>query len=203
MQPTSIHGFHIHEFGDLSKSDGSASSGHYNPLQEQHALPLNTTRHIGDMVSHFIFSILIYLFFFLLNKGNILYYDVDGTAWYLFNNEKVKLFGENNVIGRTIIVHEKIDDGCTQPTGNAGSRYAQCVIGISPNIQIPSPPSNCCGNQTYSNCTPLNIVSSNLNGFPWSIVIIILSLFVFVLFVGIAIFFWKRKKQAYLVLNNP
>lgn len=40
------------------------------------------------------------------------------------------LLGDQSVIGRAIIVHEKADDGCTQPTGNSGARYAQCVIGV-------------------------------------------------------------------------
>jgi superoxide dismutase, Cu-Zn family len=34
----------------------------------------------------------------------------------------------NKVLGRALIVHEQIDDG-GQPTGNAGSRIAQCVLG--------------------------------------------------------------------------
>lgn len=44
----------------MSKNDGTASAGHYNPNQVGHALPLDPIRHVGDMVSFEKF-----LFFFL------------------------------------------------------------------------------------------------------------------------------------------
>src|SRR5437899_10211846 len=33
------HGFHIHEFGDCSSSDGSSAGGHFNPTHTQHGAP--------------------------------------------------------------------------------------------------------------------------------------------------------------------
>ena len=39
------HGFHIHEFGDCSSSDGSSAGGHFNPTHKQHGA--RQTRAIG------------------------------------------------------------------------------------------------------------------------------------------------------------
>jgi Cu-Zn family superoxide dismutase len=106
----SSHGFHIHQYGDITNSTGSAAGGHYNPTNVSHALPPSGTRHVGDL-------------------PNLETYDSEGRAWFDFVSDLVMLEGASSAIGRAIIVHEKTDDGCTQPTGNSGARYAQCVIG--------------------------------------------------------------------------
>src|SRR5947208_14884653 len=43
------HGFHIHEFGDCSSSDGSSAGGHFNPTHKQHGAPDASDRHAGDL----------------------------------------------------------------------------------------------------------------------------------------------------------
>ena len=40
------HGFHIHEWGDISKSDGTSAGGHINPEATEHA-------GLGDAVRHY------------------------------------------------------------------------------------------------------------------------------------------------------
>ena len=114
LTPNAKHGFHIHQFGDLSKNDGTATGGHFDPHGVDHGLPKDdqhtTGGHAGDL-------------------GN-LQADENGTASYDKTFTDITLTGKNAVLGRGIIVHLKEDDG-GQPTGNAGDRIAQGVIGIA------------------------------------------------------------------------
>ena len=102
-----VHGFHIHTYGDLSSEDGTATGGHYDPHNVTHALPVKRNRHVGDM-------------------GNIVA-NSKGDANYRKVFDIVKL---EEIVGRGVIVHRDRDDG-GQPTGNAGARVAQGVIGIA------------------------------------------------------------------------
>lgn len=111
------HGFHIHEFGDISDSDKAMSSGgHFDPAStHQHALILPNHsvggHHAGDM-------------------GNLVA-DGAGKAHLEVTLDGVTLMGPiNRIVGRAVIVHAKPDDG-GQPTGNAGDRVGAGVIGIA------------------------------------------------------------------------
>jgi Cu-Zn family superoxide dismutase len=105
------HGFHIHEFGDISSDDGSSAGGHFNPMGMSHSMPTSKKRHAGDM-------------------GNI-EADVKGDAHLDYIDPIMRLNGEYSIIGHAVIVHEKEDDFITQPTGNAGARIGYGVIGIA------------------------------------------------------------------------
>lgn len=55
----------------------------------------------------------------------------DGSAEFVVNIDQLWALASNySVLGRTIIIHERADDG-SQPAGNAGGRIAQCVIGVA------------------------------------------------------------------------
>jgi len=105
------HGFHIHEFGDCSSADGKAAGGHFNPTNNPHAGHDAEKRHAGDL-------------------GNI-EADSAGKAHLELADKMMTMSGENSIIGRGVIVHEKADDLKTQPTGDAGGRVACGVIGIA------------------------------------------------------------------------
>lgn len=105
------HGFHIHEFGDMSKGCESMG-GHYNPDDEMHG---NLEKgHVGDL-------------------GNITA-DDNGTASFSIQANRVDLIGERSVVGRGIVVHANPDDlgkggdEESKKTGNAGDRLACGVI---------------------------------------------------------------------------
>ena len=111
-----LHGFHIHEFGDMS--DGCKSmGGHYNPDGVDHG-DLKQG-HVGDL-------------------ENVLA-DDNGVAKFSIVAPRVDLIGERSVIGRGIVIHEDEDDlgkggdAESLKTGNAGERLACGVIVIREN----------------------------------------------------------------------
>jgi superoxide dismutase, Cu-Zn family len=105
------HGFHIHEFGDCSSTDGSSAGGHYNPTGMSHGGPGDKTRHLGDL-------------------GN-LEADASGRAHLEYVDPTISLSGEHSIIGKSVIVHKNEDDMKSQPAGNAGPRVACGVIGLA------------------------------------------------------------------------
>ncbi len=105
------HGFHVHEFGDCSMADGKCAGGHFNPTNQPHGGPDDAKRHVGDL-------------------GNIKA-DGQGNASYKRVDKMIALNGRNSIIGRSVIVHAKLDDFKTQqPPGNAGDRIGCGTIGI-------------------------------------------------------------------------
>ena len=111
------HGFHIHEFGDLSNGCESAGA-HYDPDGVDHG-DLDEG-HVGDL-------------------GNITA-DDNGTATIKIVAERVDLTGERSVVGRAIVVHADKDDlgkgGDEESlkTGNAGDRLACGVITLKETV---------------------------------------------------------------------
>lgn len=103
-----LHGFHIHQFGDLSDRTGKSAGGHFNPSGHKHAGLDSTERHEGDL-------------------GNIEAND-EGMARV---NIMVKGLKVHFVLGRSIVVHAGKDDLKSQPSGNAGPRVSFGVIGIA------------------------------------------------------------------------
>jgi superoxide dismutase, Cu-Zn family len=105
------HGFHVHEFGDLTDMKMGKSAGdHYNPTGEPHGKPDSHERHVGDL-------------------GNI-EADENGVAEIRIRDKLLKLNGAHSILGRAIVVHAKADE-FTQPSGDAGDRVALGVIGIA------------------------------------------------------------------------
>ncbi len=109
------HGFHVHEFGNISSPEGLATGGHFDTDKHMHGAEDAAERHTGDL-------------------GNIKAGD-DGVATIDKMDKVIALSGPNSILGRGLIVHAKADD-YGQPTGNAGGRAAQGVIGIA----NPKPP---------------------------------------------------------------
>ncbi len=112
LKPNGTHGFHIHEFGDLTSTDGKSLGGHYNPEGHEHAGPDAQQRHAGDL-------------------GNVKA-DGEGKAHYELTITNASVAGMHNpIIGRGVVVHAQRDDLKSQPTGDAGGRIGVGVIGIA------------------------------------------------------------------------
>lgn len=107
--PPGEHGAHVHENGDCSAPDASSAGSHYNPSSHPHALPASEPRHLGDLGN--------------INVGA----DGKGTIEVLALGANLKEGDPSSFLGRSIIVHEKRDDG-GQPVGNAGGRIGCGVI---------------------------------------------------------------------------
>ena len=94
------------------------AGGHYNPYNETHGSVEVTEygRHAGDL------------------RNNVTS-DLEGKVVEEFYDELVTLYGPNSVFGRTLVIHDGIDDlglgGNKESliTGNAGGRLACAVIG--------------------------------------------------------------------------
>ena len=107
------HGFHIHEFGDLSEGCHSAGA-HYNPTNQTHGGPFDEERHVGDF-------------------GNI-ESDENGNATFELVNNRIKLFGKYSILGRSCMVHADEDDlgrgnfEDSKTTGHSGDRIGSGVV---------------------------------------------------------------------------
>lgn len=111
-----LHGFHIHEYGDLT--DGCTSAcAHFNPDNETHGGLDTETRHMGDL-------------------GNISSEDRVSKGSLFLPQAKLDS-SKYGVLGRMVIVHADEDDlgqgGDEESlkTGNAGKRLACGVIGLA------------------------------------------------------------------------
>lgn len=101
--PIGPFGFHIHEFADCNvgtpQSPFQAAGGHWNPTNAPHG------DHAGDLPV--IFS-------------------NNGYGYISFFTNK---FRPEDVIGKSIVIHQNPDDYRTQPDGAAGKRLACGIIG--------------------------------------------------------------------------
>jgi len=116
LYKNALHGFHVHQAGDLSDQCESMCA-HFNPYGKKHGCPGMRERHVGDL-------------------GN-LKTNSSGCAKYRMIDNVIKLRGKCNIIGRGLIIHQDEDDcgkgdnEVSLTTGNAGKRMACAVIGYS------------------------------------------------------------------------
>ena len=101
--PVGPYGFHIHEGGTCETGNPAdpfqGAKGHYNPTNQRHPM------HTGDMP--------------------VLFANDNGYAFLTFFTDK---FTPQQVLNRTIIIHQNPDDFRSQPAGNAGKRLACGLI---------------------------------------------------------------------------
>jgi Cu-Zn family superoxide dismutase len=116
LKKNALHGFHVHESGDLT-SKCESMCAHFNPYNKTHGCPGSKERHVGDL-------------------GNI-ETDNNGVSKYRIVDNIIKLRGKANIIGRGLIIHADEDDcgmgdnKASLINGNAGKRIACAIIGYS------------------------------------------------------------------------
>lgn len=103
--------FHVHETGTCDhESDHESAGGHFNPGDAAHGYLAEGGPHAGDMPNQYVGE--------------------DGVLRAQVFNHMVTLGdgGEADIAGRALMIHGGADDYQTQPTGDAGDRYACAVI---------------------------------------------------------------------------
>ena len=114
LTPNKLHGFHIHEAGDLTEGCKSVCD-HYNPFKSVHGGRYSCERHVGDL-------------------GN-LEADSHGNCSFTFTDDLVRLSGKYSVMGRSLVIHEDEDDlglggrKDSLTTGHSGKRLVCGIIG--------------------------------------------------------------------------
>ncbi|MGO8733369.1 MAG: superoxide dismutase family protein [Terriglobia bacterium] len=107
-----LHGFHIHSVGRCEAPDFKSAGPHFNPEGKQHGWDNPQGHHLGDLQN--------------LDVGS------NGKATVRIVVPGVTLGeGPNSLFhegGASLVIHEKPDDGKTDPAGNAGARIACGVI---------------------------------------------------------------------------
>ena len=112
-----MHGIHVHAQGKCNPPDFATAGGHFNPEGKRHGLDGPEGPHAGDMPN--------------LNVNP------DGTGMLEYLNPRISLVpGAKNsllkVNGTSIMIHDKVDDQKTDPSGNSGTRIACGVILADP-----------------------------------------------------------------------
>ncbi|MFC4404816.1 superoxide dismutase family protein [Gracilibacillus xinjiangensis] len=121
-----FHGIHIHEYAKCEGPDFQTAGNHLNPEGNEHGLMHPKGTHLGDMPN--------------------LEIKADGTADVELELPGATLTdGKNSLLredGTSIIIHEKQDDGISQPGGDAGARIICGVISLdkTENEQEPTDP---------------------------------------------------------------
>jgi Cu-Zn family superoxide dismutase len=117
FEPNSIHGFHVHESGDLTSGCDSMCA-HFNPYNKTHGGRDDKIRHVGDLGN--------------LEANN------EGKIYIQYTDHEIKLRGDiANIIGRGLIIHADPDD-CgkgiypdSKTTGHSGKRIGCAIIGYA------------------------------------------------------------------------
>lgn len=110
--PEGEHAIHIHETADCSADDASSAGGHWNPTFEKHGK-------WGDPEG--------------FHKGDIGNFEIDSNGngtinmttdeWCIDCGDE-----ERDIVGKSVIVHDGVDDFTSQPSGDAGNRIGCGII---------------------------------------------------------------------------
>ena len=103
--PPGEHGIHLHEVAKCEGPDYKSAGAHFNPAKKQHGLSNPNGPHAGDMPNFTVAA--------------------NGTAQTTITNKNVTMgTGANSILGTALVIHEKADDGKSEPAGNAGNPIA-------------------------------------------------------------------------------
>jgi Cu-Zn family superoxide dismutase len=116
--PPGLHGIHIHAKGVCEAPDFKSAGGHFNPTEKKHGWKNPEGHHAGDFPEN-------------LQVG--MSHTVSDTQ--MLKDVSLNPGATNSLTangGTAIVIHEKQDDGMTDPSGNSGNRIACGVIQATP-----------------------------------------------------------------------
>jgi Cu-Zn family superoxide dismutase len=111
--PPGIHGFHIHETGKCDAPSFESAGGHFNPTNMEHGLDNPDGPHFGDLPNLEVAA-----------DGTVETRAIVDGANLETSDARSLLAGD----GTALVIHRDLDDGHTDPAGNAGPRIACGVI---------------------------------------------------------------------------
>jgi Cu-Zn family superoxide dismutase len=103
-----LHAVHLHESSDCSDPEGMSTGGHWNPTFERHGKWGDAEGyHKGDIGN------------FKADENGFGVINFATDQWCIGCGDETK-----DILGKSVIVHEGVDDFVTQPTGDAGGRIS-------------------------------------------------------------------------------
>jgi superoxide dismutase, Cu-Zn family len=112
--PVGEHGVHIHAKPVCDAPDFKTAGPHFNPENKQHGFQNPMGHHAGDLPKNI-----------EIGEGHT------GQATFKIDYLSLDPSSPNSILangGTSIIIHEKLDDMKTDPSGNSGNRIACGVI---------------------------------------------------------------------------
>jgi Cu-Zn family superoxide dismutase len=101
--PPGLHGVHVHDFAGCAELERGVGH-HFNPSRRPHGAPLARDSHAGDLGN--------------LEVGS------NGIGRLELVTPWLGLDGELSVVGFTVAVTARADDGASQPDGGGGTAIA-------------------------------------------------------------------------------
>lgn len=110
--PSGPRAMHVHETGKC-EGDFKSAGNHYNPDDHKHGILAEGGAHAGDLPNIHV------------PESGELQIEVFAPRLTLAKDAKNTVFDKD---GSSLVIHEKIDDYKSQPSGDAGGRFACGVI---------------------------------------------------------------------------
>ncbi|MHA6259916.1 superoxide dismutase family protein [Sporosarcina sp. CAU 1771] len=111
--PPGLHGTHIHEKGECTPPGFESAGGHFNPTSKQHGYDNPKGFHAGDLPN------------IVVEADRDVKITLTTKEFTLMPNVENSLLDAD---GSSLVIHEKVDDYKTDPSGDSGARIACAAI---------------------------------------------------------------------------